>query len=248
MVSPQRDAAPVYSLMMRDVLPEERPRERLRHFGERSLSNTDLLSIILNTGIKGESVMTMSHRLLNEAGGLRGLYRMEFEDLARTRGIGVSKACKIKAALELGRRLAAAAPDERVSIEAPDDVVRLLGVEMEALSQEQLRVVLLDTRHRVIREHMVYQGSVNSAQVRLGELFRAAVQHNATAVVLVHNHPSGDPTPSPADVSLTIDAVRSGELLDITVLDHLIIGHGRWVSLKRLGLGFGGSSTIGGNQ
>lgn len=225
--------------MMREILPEERPRERLRHVGERSLSTTDLLSIILNTGVKGESVVRMSERLLNQAGGLRGLYRMEFEELARQKGIGESKACKIKAALELGRRLAAAAPEERVAIEAPDDVVRLLGVEMEALSQEQLRVVLLDTKHRVMRVPLVYQGTVNSAQVRPGELFRDAVQHNATAVVLVHNHPSGDPSPSAADVSLTIDAVRSGELLDISVLDHLIIGHGRWISMKRLGLGFG---------
>lgn len=154
------------------------------------------------------------------------------------RGIGEAKACRIKAALELGRRLAAAAPDDRVAIEGPEDVVRLIGVELEALPQEQLRVVLLDTRHRVIREQMVYQGSVNSAQVRLGEVFREAVRHNATALILAHNHPSGDPSPSAADIGLTADAVRSGELLDIAVLDHVVIGHGRWVSMKRLGLGF----------
>jgi DNA repair protein RadC len=156
--------------------------------------------------------------------------------------MGESKACKIKAALELGRRLAAEAPDERMAIEGPDDVVRLLGVEMEALLQEQLRVVLLDTKHRVLNVKMVYQGTVNSAQVRPGELFRDAVQMNATAVVLVHNHPSGDPAPSAADIALTVDAVRSGDLLDIKVLDHLIIGRGRWVSMKRIGLGFGGGT------
>jgi DNA repair protein RadC len=225
--------------MMREILPEERPRERLRHFGESSLSNTDLISILLNTGIKGESVVQIAQRLLGETGGLRGLYRMSFEELAAQRGIGESKACRIKAALELGRMLAAAAPEDRVAIDGPDDVVRLRGVEMEALSQEQLRVVLLVTKHRVMRYQMVYQGSVNSAQVRLGELFREAVRLNATAVILAHNHPSGDPSPSAADISLTADAVRCGALLDIAVLDHVVIGHGRWVSMKRLGLGFG---------
>lgn len=230
--------APAYSLMMRDVLPEERPRERLRHFGERSLSTTDLIAILLNTGVKGESVVRIAERLLHDTGGLRGVHQLGFEELARMRGIGEAKACRIKAALELGRRLAAAAPDDRVAIEGPEDVVRLIGVELEALPQEQLRVVLLDTRHRVIREQMVYQGSVNSAQVRLGEVFREAVRHNATALILAHNHPSGDPSPSAADIGLTADAVRSGELLDIAVLDHVVIGHGRWVSMKRLGLGF----------
>jgi DNA repair protein RadC len=231
--------APAYSLMIRDILPEERPRERLRQYGESSMSNTDLISILLNTGIKGESVVQISQRLLKETGGLRGLYQMDFEVLARQRGIGESKACKIKAALELGRRLAAAAPEDRVAIEGPDDVVRLLGVEMEALRQEQLRVVLLDTKHRVIRHQTLYQGSVNSAQVRVGEVFRDAVQLNATAIILAHNHPSGDPSPSAADIELTRDAVEAGTLLDIAVLDHVVIGQGRWVSMKRLGLGFG---------
>jgi DNA repair protein RadC len=234
--------------MMREILPEERPRERLRRQGEQSLSTTELLSILLNTGIRGESVVRLSEHLMQQSGDLRGLYRMDFEVLARQRGIGEAKACRIKAALELGRRLAALGPEERIAIEAPDDVARLLGVEMEALSQEQLRVVLLDTKHRVIRTKVVYQGTVNSAQVRPGELFRDAISHNATALVLVHNHPSGDPTPSAADVSLTIDAVRSGDLLDIAVLDHLIMGRGRWVSMKRLGLGFGAGSKLGGTS
>ncbi|MDQ4044959.1 MAG: DNA repair protein RadC [Chloroflexota bacterium] len=233
-----RDRTPVYSLMVREMLPDERPRERLRTFGEQSLNTSELLAIILNTGMKGESVVSMATRLLHEHGGLHGLYRLSFDELASTKGIGESKACKIKASLELGRRLSAAAPEERVAIEGPEDVVRLMGVEMASLEQEQLCPVLLDTRHRVIRHRMVYTGSVNSAQVRVGELFRDAVRANATAVIFAHNHPSGDPTPSAADVELTADVVKSGKLLDIAVLDHVIIGQGRWVSMKRLGLGF----------
>lgn len=229
---------PVYSPMMREVLPDERPRERLRKYGEGSMGTADLLAILMNTGIKGESVMSLSQKLVNESGGLRGIYQMDFEELARMRGIGEAKACRIKAALELGRRLAAAAPDDRVAIESPDDVVRLLGVELSTQEQEQLWVVLLDTKHRVITRRMVYQGSVNKAQVRIGEIFRDAVRVNATALILAHNHPSGDPSPSSADIDLTADAVRCGQLLDIGLLDHLVLGHGRWVSMKRLGLGF----------
>lgn len=182
----------------------------------------------------------MATRLLHEQGGLHGLHRMSFDELARTKGIGESKACKVKAALELGRRLAAAAPEHRVAIEGPDDVVRLIGVEMAALKQEQLRAVLLDTRHQVIRHRTICTGRVNSAQVRVGELLRDAVRVSATAVIFAHNHPSGDPSPSSADIALTADVGRCGTLLDIPVLDHVIIGQGRWVSMKQLGLGFAG--------
>lgn len=231
-------SSPSYSLMIREMLPDERPRERLRKTGEQSLSTSELMAIILNVGIKGESVMAMSQRIVSRYGGLPGLYRMDFEELAGIRGIGESKACRIKAALELGRRLAAAAPEERMAVTGPEDVFRLVGVEMGALEQEQLRVLLLDTKHRVIREDIMYKGSVNSAQVRTGEVFRKAISANATAIILAHNHPSGDPAPSSADVTLTMDLVQSGKLLDIAVLDHLVIGQGRWVSMKRLGLGF----------
>ncbi|MBA2759622.1 MAG: DNA repair protein RadC [Chloroflexia bacterium] len=224
--------------MMRDVAADERPRERLRRLGESSLSASELLAIILNTGIKGESVLTMSQRVLRDGGGLRGLHRLDFEELARMRGVGESKASRVKAALELGRRLVAESPEERLVVNGPDDIFQLLGTEMASLEQEHLRVVLLDTRHRVISVKTVYRGSVNQAQVRIGELFRDAVRANATAQILVHNHPSGDPAPSAADISLTADVVRCGELLDIAVLDHMVIGQGRWVSLKRLGLGF----------
>jgi DNA repair protein RadC len=117
-------------------------------------------------------------------------------------------------------------------------VANLLQIEMAALEQEQLRVVLLDTKHRILGTRTVYQGSVNQAQVRVSEVFRDAIRQNATAIVAVHNHPSGDPTPSAADVALTVELARAGELLDIELLDHLIIGQGRWISLKRLGLGF----------
>ncbi len=229
---------PRYHLTIKELQPDERPRERLKHYGASILSNGELLAIALNTGIKGESVTAMAQRLLTTHGGLQGLMRLDFVELARERGVGESKAAKVKASLELGRRLAAISGDDRPTITTPEDVVQLIGIDMAALEQEQLRVILLDTKHRVLAIRTVYQGSANEATVRVGELFRDAVRHNAVAIVLVHNHPSGDPTPSSADVTLTVDVVEAGRLLDITVVDHLIIGQGRHVSLKRLGLGF----------
>mgnify|MGYP001237753590 CR=1 FL=1 len=229
---------PPYRLMLREMPLDERPRERLRAHGASSLSTSELLAIILNTGIKGESVTSMADRLLSQHGGLAGLMRMDLVELAAIRGVGEAKAAKVKAAFELGRRLAVLGDAERPRIESPEDVVTLVGIEMAALEQEQLRVVLLDTRHRVLAVRTIYQGSANQATVRVAELFRDAVRHNAVAIVLVHNHPSGDPTPSSADVQVTREVVASGALLDIQVLDHIIIGQGRHASLKRLGLGF----------
>ncbi len=236
-------ARPVgYRLMLREVAPDERPRERLKLRGPTSLSDGDLIAIILNTGLAGETVTAVAQRLLADHGGLRGLMKLEVAELERIRGLGEAKAVKLKAALELGRRLAALSPEQRPQISSPDDVVTLVGIEMAALDQEQLRVVLLDTKHRVIVHKVIYQGSVNQAQVRVAEVFRDAIRHNAVAVVAVHNHPSGDPTPSAADVALTAELARAGRLLDVELLDHLIIGQGRHVSLRRLGLGFSAAS------
>jgi DNA repair protein RadC len=228
--------------MLREMAPDERPREKLKLRGPAALSDGDLLAIILNTGMVGETVTDLAQRLLAQYGGLRGLFRLDLIELAGVRGLGDAKAVRLKAALELGRRLAALSPEERPPIGSPDDVANLLQIEMAALEQEQLRVVLLDTKHRILGARTVYQGSVNQAQVRVAEVFRDAVRQNATAIVAVHNHPSGDPTPSAADVALTVELARAGDLLDIDLLDHLIIGQGRWVSLKRLGLGFAKSS------
>ena len=153
-------------------------------------------------------------------------------------GVGPAKAAQLKAAIELGRRMVSAAPEERVVIHSPEDAANVLAYEMGALEQEELRVILLDTRHRVVDWKAVYKGSLNSSQVRVAEVFRDAVRVNAAAIVVAHNHPSGDPTPSPDDVVITRAIVQAGKLLDIDVLDHLVIGQGRWISLKERGLGF----------
>ena len=223
---------PGYRLMLKEMSPDERPREKLKLRGPAALSDGDLLAIILNTGLAGETVTAVAQRLLAEHGGLRGLMQLDVAELERIRGLGEAKAVKLKAALELGRRLAALSPDQRPQIASPDDVANLVAIEMAALEQEQLRVVLLDTKHRVLAIRIVYQGSVNQAQVRVAEVFRDAVRQNAVAIVAVHNHPSGDPTPSAADIALTAELARAGQLLDVELLDHVVIGQGRHVSMR----------------
>ncbi|MBA3379264.1 MAG: DNA repair protein RadC [Chloroflexota bacterium] len=214
------------------------PRERLEQEGAGVLADHELIAILLRTGTANEGVLRLSARLLEEYGGFIGLQRRDYAEFLRMGGLGPAKAATLKAALEIGRRVAKLPIEDRPAISSPEDVVNLIGFEMAALEQEQLRVVLLDTKNRIIRSPMVYQGSVNEASVRIGELFREAVRVNAVSIILVHNHPSGDPTPSGADVALTTNVVAAGKLLDIAVVDHLVIGQGKHVSLKRLGLGF----------
>ncbi|MFZ4660500.1 MAG: RadC family protein [Caldilineaceae bacterium] len=234
----ERTQSPEYVLMMRDLPDDLRPRERMLYAGPNALNTAELLAIILRVGNRGENVIRMSERLLSEFGGLPGLAQANFEELCSTHGIGDAKATQIKAALELGRRLMAAAPQERLQVRSPLDVANLLMLEMSLLEQEQLRVVLLDTKNYIIRVHTVYTGSLNSAVVRISEVFREPIRTNSAAIAVAHNHPSGDPTPSPEDVRVTEMIVEAGALLDIDVLDHLIIGRNRFVSMKERGLGF----------
>jgi DNA repair protein RadC len=224
--------------MIRDLPMDLRPRERLAYAGAGALSTAELLAIILRVGGRGENVIRMAERLLAQFGGLAGLAQASYDELCLQHGMGEAKATQIKAALELGRRLLVAAPQERPQVRSPGDVANLLMLEMGLLEQEHLRTVLLDTKNNVQRVANVYAGSLNAAVVRVGEVFREAIRANSAAIIVVHNHPSGDPTPSPEDVRVTELIVEAGRLLDIEVLDHLIIGRNRYVSLKERGLGF----------
>jgi len=228
-----------YHPTIRDLPVGERPRERLEHYGAGALSTLELIAILLRSGVTGESVLHLAERLLVRYGGLTGLAQAGFVELQQEKGIGPAKVTQIKAALELGRRLLVASPHERPQIKSPADAANLLMLEMGLLQQEQLRVMLLDTRNRVLATHKMYVGNLNTSVVRVGEIFREAIKANSAALIVVHNHPSGDPTPSPEDVAVTEQIVQAGRLLNIEVLDHLIIGQQRFVSLKERGLGFG---------
>jgi DNA repair protein RadC len=227
-----------YQARIRDLPATDRPRERLRDAGPGALSNQELLAILLRTGSASESALVQANRLLGRFRGLVGLARAGFAELCAEHGLGEAKASQVQAALELGKRLAAAQPEERVSIRSPEDVGNLLQGEMGLLDQEHLRVLLLNTRNQVLGTHEVYRGSVHTAVVRIGELFREALRQNAPCIILVHNHPSGDPAPSSEDIAMTKQAIAAGELLDIDVLDHVIIAHARFASLKSLRVAF----------
>jgi DNA repair protein RadC len=227
-----------YAFTIHDMARGDRPRERLRHVGERALNTSELVAICLRTGSGGENVIRLAERLLSQFGGLPGLARASIGELTQVHGIGPAKAIEIKAALELGRRLLAATPEERPKVTTPADAANLLMSEMMFLEQEELRVVLLDTRNRVLSTPTIYRGSLNTSVIRIGELFRPAIRSNSAALIVAHNHPSGDPAPSPEDINVTRQIVKAGNLLNIDVLDHIVIGRQKFVSLKERGLGF----------
>jgi len=226
------------SLTIKELPADGRPREKLKALGPGALSDGELLAIILRMGTHGESVVDLSHRLLKTYGGLAGLARVSFTGLCEVHGLGESKACQLKAALEMGRRLLLAQPEERLQVRSPADLVPILMLEMGPLDQETLRVVLLNTKNHVIKFSDVYRGSLNSSLVRVAEVFKEAVRVNAAAIIVAHNHPSGDPTPSPEDARVTEQIVAAGKLLEIEVLDHLVIGERTYVSLREKRLGF----------
>ena len=227
-----------YHLRIRELPAYERPRERLKQRGSASLSNSELLAIILPTGSASENVLGLAAKVVVRFGGLAGLARASFGELCAERGVGQAKAAQLKAALELGRRLVSTQPEERAVVRSPQDVANLLMAEMGFLDQEQLRVVLLNTKNQVIALPEIYRGSVSTSLIRTSEVFREAVRENCPAIILVHNHPSGDPEPSPEDIEVTERIIEPGKVLDIEVLDHMIIGQQRYVSLKERGIGF----------
>ncbi len=227
-----------YNLTIKELPSSERPRERLLHYGANALSNAELLAIILRTGTRDENVVRLAQRLLSGYGGLAGLARANTAELAAERGLGPAKTTQLKAALELGRRLLAESPEERPQVRSPADAASLVMSEMSLLEQEHMRVLLLDTRNHVLASPTVYIGSLNTSLIRVGELFREAIRANAASLIVVHNHPSGDPTPSPEDVAVTRQIAEAGRLLGVEVVDHLIIGRQRFVSLKERRLGF----------
>ncbi len=216
----------------------ERPRERLEQLGAGALTDAELLAIILRTGYRGVNVIQLAQGLLTGRGRLGGLARTSFPELAAEKGVGAAKAAQLCAAFELGRRALSAEREDKPQIKSPEDAAKLL-CEMGPLQKEEMRVMLLDQKNRVLGTRRLYEGSLHTTVVRVGELFTPAVRENAASVIIAHNHPSGDTTPSPEDAALTREIVKAGRLLDIEVLDHLVIGAaGKFTSLKERGLGF----------
>ena len=235
---PRVRRVPVRPRLIRELPPEERPRERLAARGPAGLSNPELVALIWGSGAAGHSSVELASEAVATHGGLAGLAGASVVELESLPGIGSARACQLVAAFELGRRLLADWPSGRFTVRTPRDLADRLVLQMGRLDREELRVVLLNTKNQVLAIQTVYQGNVSTALVRVGELFRDAVRQSAAGVILVHNHPSGDPTPSPDDLHLTAEAVAAGRLLDVPVLDHLVIGHDAFVSLRDRGVAF----------
>jgi DNA repair protein RadC len=221
-----------YHATVHDMPNDERPRERLRMYGSQSLSNAELLAIILRTGTSRENVLELAGKLLAKYNGLSGLLRVDFSELCTEHGLGEAKCAQLKAALEIGKRLARQQLEEKYQIKSPRDAANLVMVEMTHLDHEQMRILVLDTKNQVVENINRYAGTVNSSVLRVAEVFRPAITRNCPAIIVCHNHPSGDPTPSPEDIAVTEQLVQAGKVLDIELVDHLIIGNQKYVSLK----------------
>lgn len=225
-------------ITVKEMPEEERPRERLARVGPQSLSSAELLAIILRTGVGGENVLSMASRLLAQFGGLAGMARLDLAQLQAEHGLGPAKAAQLLAAFELGRRLMAEAPEERYQIRAPGDAANILMPMIGHQEQEHFVVLYLDTRNRVLDREILYKGSLNTSLVRVAEVFRGAVRRSCAGIIVAHNHPSGDPNPSPEDIALTRRLVSAGKMLEVDVLDHVVVGQNRFVSLRERALGF----------
>ncbi len=225
-----------HPLMIKELPIDERPREKMREKGAQAMGNSELLAILLRTGSHDESALRLAEHLLEQQGGLAGFGNATTEDIELIKGIGSAKATTILAAIELGRRVAILATADRVVVSSPDDVAALLLPRFRFESREHFVAVLLSTKNHVIKTPVISIGSLNASIVHPRELFREAINARAASVILAHNHPSGDPTPSPEDISLTRKLKDAGQLLDIPVLDHVILGDGKYVSLKEKGI------------
>lgn len=229
--------APRPPLSIRELPAAERPRERFRAHGPRSLSVTELLALVIGSGSAGRSALMVAHDLLASSdGSLRRLGSYAPAALTRIDGLGPARALAIHAALELGRRMSVESFDDGAPLRSPRDVWMAYAPRLEDLPVEEFHVAVLDAQHRLDRDILITRGILNSSLVHPREVFREAIAERAAAIVLVHNHPSGDPTPSADDRSITAQLVAAGKLLDIPVADHLIIGRGRYLSFSEAGL------------
>lgn len=220
---------------MKNVAPHDRPREKLERLGPSALGDNELLALVLGSGSRTDNALALANRLLEHVGGLRGLTRAGSGDLQQIEGVGRARTAQVIAAVELGRRTLVRGGDDRPRLNTPRALAAHLLPEYGSRPVEQFGIVMLDTRHRVIRTRLIAVGSLDSTVVHPREVFREAAAAAAAAIVLFHNHPSGDPTPSPDDLALTARMIQAGDIMGIDVIDHLILADQRYLSLLESG-------------
>ncbi len=224
------------SITIKDLPQEERPREKLLKYGADRISNTELLAIILRTGTRTQSALKLAEHILARVSQLRELPLLTVEELMEIKGVGLAKGIQVKAALELGSRIASSFRQDSLTITSPKDVADMLMEQMRFYQKEYFKVLLLNTKNQVIASEIVSIGSLNTSIVHPREIFNIAIKRGCASIILAHNHPSGDPTPSKEDMEVTSRLVEAGEIIGIKVLDHLIIGEGRYYSFREGGL------------
>lgn len=226
------------TVMVKDLPDEERPREKLLTFGARYLSNTELLAILLRSGTRRKSVLEVAQEILStyKHEGLASIINVPPSELVQIDGVGEAKAATLLAAVELGLRIAKKPADNKYVIKTPEDAADYAMPRLRYEKQEHFAILLLDTKNQVITFPDISIGSLNASIVHPREVFRCAISHCASSIILVHNHPSGDPSPSMEDINITLRLIKSGKILDIEILDHIIIGDNKYTSLKQQGM------------
>ncbi len=214
---------------------EERPREKLIKHGPKVLTNSELLAIILGTGNKKDNVLALSNKIL-EKYNIKSLSRASISKLSKEAGIGTAKSCQIAACFELGRRIFSFKEDKKLSIKNAKELVKLFIAEMSSLKQENLKVIFLDSRNRMMKDKTIFTGSLNESLINQREIFKIALEENANSIILIHNHPSGDPNPSMSDIEATQEILKAAEIMKIPVIDHIIIGDKKYFSFKEKNL------------
>lgn len=222
--------------MLKDIPEHERPRERMLRYGVGALSHSELLAILLRTGSKQESVIQLAQRILSQTDGIRGLMDLSLDELVSIKGIGPAKAVQIKAGIELGHRISNSKLPDPVIIRRPEDAAYHVMEQLRYLQKEHFICLFLNIKNHIIAQETLSIGSLNASIVHPREVFRAAIKCSSASIVCVHNHPSGDPTPSSEDIAITERLCEAGQLIGIDVLDHIIIGDGTFLSLKEQGL------------
>lgn len=220
---------------LRNVPNTERPRERMLAYGADALSHAELLAILIRTGTRSQSAVTLATKLLNKSGGLRNLVDMSVSELTEIKGIGSAKALQLMAGIELGKRIARSTLGELVVVKSPNHAAMYVMEELRYLKKEHFVCLFLNTKNGIIGKETLSIGTLNASLVHPREVFREAIRYNSASIICVHNHPSGDPTPSPEDISITKRLREAGSLIGIEILDHLIIGDGKFISLKEQG-------------
>ncbi|MGM0471350.1 MAG: RadC family protein [Bacillota bacterium] len=224
-----------YNLTIKDLPKEERPREKLIKWGVNTLSTVELLALIIRTGSQSDTALELASKLLSHSGGLKFIHELSIEELQEVKGVGVVKATQIRAAIELGQRIRVANQEVKQVITSPQDVANLLLAKLSFVSREHFITLLLDTKNQVLAIEEVSVGSLSNSVVHPREVFKSAIKRSSAAIIVAHNHPSGNPEPSSADIAITKRLQEAGKIIGIEVLDHLIIGNEDYISLKESG-------------